>query len=1131
MFIFFSVLQIFLSVKTAKSKMAADDDGDVFEITDFTTASEWERFISRVEEILHEWKLVTSTPKSPAPKGSYTTGAWEEKTSSLKFADFNFTLTHIWLQWRDERREKSSEKESGEEEDESDIEVTPTVYGDLMNMDNDFPSRAHCVCRWYGVQDFVTLVPAGNTEAVLGESRMKILVSSVNIALSDAGCIVPVFVQIHQKWRRLYQGTCILPGSSVEFGMVHLKRTPPQYNHLAGLLDVFKAKLGTVVDHRPPVSVAVRFLYMLYEWVNAPWSQPLPDFDGEVGCSGFDKLPFGACEDPVSALNLYCTWPSLSEDMIVENQVYSDLDPLQAPLWSVRVQMTEDPQCLLGEYLSQFLALCHRQETLEQLLGGLGQEMRQSDSTGDISTALQRLTEPQLSYNMPSLSSYVAHPPKQGAVKPTLTPIEGDMLTQILQHLFPDSVKPMSGDTSEESGEETATQRLELPRQLKSAPVESLLYRFAITLCVLNHNNGGILAVAQMWQEFVLEMRYRWEHSHTVVGVEQGPPNLGSCILQQKLQMLNCCIEHKKKREQLHKGYTGEIQSPSSPFRGPSTSQVSRSMSHDECMNITDVTSINSPLGACAIEEEVTGNDACDKNNQSYSKNRNGVKNRNKGSAIRTNEKRDSQRLASSGESSDDEFFECNDDEANQSDEKDVDTTSENRNKSQGTTSEQTTEGEEMEDNENQTENEIDCQDEDQTGLEGDENREASSENPDLTGSQTTQDTNSLSNVSVVSDTQYKESYSHSPEGRLATFQDLRLINCDDRMYIPVTQEPAPMTEDMLEEHAEVLAKLGTSAEGAELRARMQSACLLSDMESFKAANPGCVLDDFVRWYSPRDWIEEQVEDEHGNLKTEGQLSVRMQIPGNMWVEVWQTARPVPARRQKRLFDDTKEAEKVLHYLSSLKPSDVVVLLMPMLIHAALLKAMENEDKDIPVLKQAIEQACNKASQVTRAPQQDAKRYEECIRMIMQAEVIIARSLSLKTKFTSELLEHRDATTELQVFVRSVLQNSEVTIRGGPMGPAGSVITKLFQSAMRASYMILDDDDTGTTQPSLAEEDSTHNSSVPNFPRPLAREYILRTILPRPAPYSRTLPQRMYCCIEEDEFRLAGAFSSDTVFQ
>ena len=43
-----------------------------------------------------------------------------------------------------------------------------------------------------------------------------------------------------------------------------------------------------------------------------------------------------------------------------------------------------------------------------------------------------------------------------------------------------------------------------------------------------------------------------------------------------------------------------------------------------------------------------------------------------------------------------------------------------------------------------------------------------------------------------------------------------------------------------------------------------------------------------------------------------GELSQRMQIPGNMWLEVWQNAKPVPARRQRRLFDDTKEAEKVL---------------------------------------------------------------------------------------------------------------------------------------------------------------------------------------------------------------------------
>lgn len=49
------------------------------------------------------------------------------------------------------------------------------------------------------------------------------------------------------------------------------------------------------------------------------------------------------------------------------------------------------------------------------------------------------------------------------------------------------------------------------------------------------------------------------------------------------------------------------------------------------------------------------------------------------------------------------------------------------------------------------------------------------------------------------------------------------------------------MTEDQLEEHSEVLAKLGTSAEGTHLRARMQSACLVSDMESFKVRHTPCV--------------------------------------------------------------------------------------------------------------------------------------------------------------------------------------------------------------------------------------------------------------------------------------------------
>lgn len=72
------------------------------------------------------------------------------------------------------------------------------------------------------------------------------------------------------------------------------------------------------------------------------------------------------------------------------------------------------------------------------------------------------------------------------------------------------------------------------------------------------------------------------------------------------------------------------------------------------------------------------------------------------------------------------------------------------------------------------------------------------------------------------------------PEGRIKRCAKLRLLKTNEPLYIPFTQEPAPMTEDRLEEHAGVLLRLGTDALGSQLRARMMSASLLSDMESFK---------------------------------------------------------------------------------------------------------------------------------------------------------------------------------------------------------------------------------------------------------------------------------------------------------
>ncbi|XP_078084242.1 rab3 GTPase-activating protein catalytic subunit isoform X9 [Mustelus asterias] len=937
------------------------------------------QFVSKIEEVLNNWKLIGSTAKKPLEKGELTSGVWEEKSDEISFADYKFSITHHYL-----KQESLTDKEIKEESEE---DALPETMQDLLSMNNDFPPRAHCLVRWYGLREFVIISPAASNDAVVSESKCNILLSSISIALGNTGCQVTLFVQIQQKSRRMYVGACEGPGVRTDFEMVHLRKVPNQYNHLSGLLDIFKSKIGCPLTPLPPISVAIRFTYVLQDWQQYSWPQQPPDFDalvgGEVGGLEFGKLPFGACEDPISELHLATTWPHLTEGIIVDNDVYSDLDALQAPQWSVRVRKADNPQCLLGDFLTEFFKLCRRKESTDELLGRAAFEDESKAENADISQALQKLTEP-TAVHMPRLStmSNMVHSARKRMHRHRRveeSPISNEVLNSILLSLY---------------------------SQFKSAPSDSLTYKLALCLCMVNFYHGGMRGVAHLWQEFVLEMRYRLENNYLVPGLTTGPPDLKCCLLHQKLQMLNCCIERKKARDD------GRKQATENALGGSMDRKVSNSKGTTDDRDV----------------KENKGESSQQKSWESWS-------------------------------DSEDEFFEC------------------------------------------------------------------LSDTEDLKVSEMKDGTAK----GEVKDGGKKENQKWRPEGRLHQHGKLTLLHTGDPLCVPVTQEPAPMTEDLLEEQSEVLAKLGTSAEGAHLRARMQSACLLSDMESFKAANPGCCLEDFVRWYSPRDYIEEEYTDEAGDKVLRKELSARMKIPGNMWAEAWETAKPIPARRQRRLFDDTREAEKVLHYLVGLKPADLTRHLLPCILHAALLKVKEEESiEDIPSVRKIIQHIITHASKLLRYSNPDIKKLEEIISQIIASEAIIARSRSLQAKFGIKKCEKEEEREELERFVSSLLEQPEVPVVGAGRGPTGSIIYKLFVNAQRAATLTPIEDEPGKAGSS--DEHRSSSGAVSEFPPPTGREIILRTTVPRPAPYSKSLPQRMYCVMLKDEFRLAGAFSSDTSF-
>ncbi|XP_074627593.1 rab3 GTPase-activating protein catalytic subunit-like isoform X2 [Acropora palmata] len=1111
-FEFFTILLRDSACSEYENNMADGDEVDeVFEITDFTTSSEWERFAARLEQLLIEWKLDGTNKKKSTSKGKELfnnfeksklnpiphkkvevderEGSWGVISERISFGNANFIVSYHHLR----TRKKSHGKKSKQTEDLEDC--LPHAMMEMFDMEFDFPPRAHCLSRWYGLKEFVVISPAEDAEAVITESKCQLLLSSIGIAATNSKCAVPIFAHILQQWRRIYHGLCIGGGFRTTFHMSQLRHIPSQYGHLAGLLDIFKDKLACPISPMPPVTLTVRFTYVLNEWADYSWPQEPPDpsscLECKVGVSNLKTLPFGACQDPLRELHLSTTWPCLSEEVIVDNSVYSDLDPCHAPQWSLRAKMSENPQCLLGEYLRGYMTLCHRQESTMQLLKNT--LMDDDHNLADITHALQRLTE---APPVASLSSAVSRATSRisaiGDGSLDEYPIPGKLLSEILQHLFPDADQDLEDleavqqellfakmESENDAKEENIQQ--DKFRSLKSAPEDSLTFFLAVGICIVYHSYGGLKAVAHLWQEFVLEMRFRWENDIFIPRLKLQAPNLGSCLLHQKLQMLNCCIERKR----LSKIRTASLQF-STNINKNSGRRIPNNTSNMESSGKSDS---NTRLESTGSQSSI---------------------------------------------SDDEEFFEA-----------------------------------------------LENQDESEKGTRN------YFENFNIEGK-----TNSDSDIENSND---NNASMYKREGGKELFGDLKLLVSGEPLVVPITQEPAPMTEDMLEEQAEILTQLGTSVEGARVRAQMQSASLLSDMEAFKAANPGCLLEDFVRWYSPFDWIlgpetQEEIEElerlknnaekaseepstpvaatvseasfgegwdteeieiadedlvskdakslmneaKAGNLdqlqapakwREEGHLSLRMRIPGNMWVEVWQSARPVPVRRQKRLFDETKEAEKVLHFLAGMKPAEVAFQLFPVLLRAAVLRIEEAGARDIPAVAFLLDKVLDKASKLSWEMPQDLTQCEEFVKQLQLCELVVARANSLRYKFQDALLKGTETDKDVEHFLSALMEKPEVTVIGAGRGPAGRVLHSLFVKQESARMQFGGDESPFPNQ-------QRHSATLPqDFPSPTGREYILRTTIPKPRPSSRPCPQRMYCVLTNDEFRLAGAFTDDVIFQ
>eukprot|EP00536_Pseudo-nitzschia_multiseries_P012324 jgi/Psemu1/208354/e_gw1.466.49.1 len=200
---------------------------------------------------------------------------------------------------------------------------------------------------------------------------------------------------------------------------------------------------------------------------------------------------------------------------------------------------------------------------------------------------------------------------------------------------------------------------------------------------------------------------------------------------------------------------------------------------------------------------------------------------------------------------------------------------------------------------------------------------------------------------------------SHRRPGARCPVADMAINSTGDQLYAPYLQRPHPLTDDvalqrriMLSKSDEVREKKGALKGRLELAHRLQRPKLMSDMSSFKAANPKCTIEDFTRWYgnpgSPfddyntddliSDEISVQSAFQESAAKKLDKASEAMRVlvsTRDFWSQCWEQSLPVPAAEQHPLFDHVSTVEMVIDYLEQLHPANLMNQVMAVNLSSA----------------------------------------------------------------------------------------------------------------------------------------------------------------------------------------------------
>ncbi|CAO3609109.1 unnamed protein product [Cunninghamella blakesleeana] len=931
----------------SKRRQSSSYAEELFEFVDYTSVSNFERLVTAIEEILLSWGVKDgsygvfseTTISSHKKSNSQSNTNGYALHESISVGDEAYKLTYYYQPVLSLAELTSTTK-------------YPFSYDDfyLFNppqVSTDTSKVFHPLHRWTGVSRFFILTPVSDSlksklfsssKIAVDIHKSKYLISACSTAFNNLHCSIPIFIQTGQPRYNTFNGYMFQQNGimdlDIRFDMTSIP--PPNIQcHMCDFLDLFTQKLDIhrfnngiaplTLQDKQNILTGAAFTYNLKNWFDENWKQW--DDTSDILLKSKNKtsrsenntymdlmdsiktlppLPFGSYNDPLRTLTLSTIFPLSNNSKHIENELSNNMDALTAKFWIITRELAQLSQqrgylsTLLNEVISSWV----RDPSNRDYLAPYDSDNLTMDDAAEKDSGLMRNLIHAVSQNRGSIPTV--------AQTGQITFMKTDQVEDIINAVFDledgrrysgilftdyislrDSNKDISLFTSQSLG-------LRL-KYGSIAPWNSFLWKLfvyglhafleisnvsgsssSLSLPSSSTSYMGFLRI--LWTEVLRRIRWHWEHLIPIPNVDphlyhpsstnneefansddtQNEDTLGIDLrynIVHQKLTMLNCCIHQRLKEAKINKDSKHTHNAKKPS--------SKSMDKDNMNNklpdtLTDFLEEMTDIKKEALNGSEPNSDISD-------------------SEMFFDSMEDIENIVSIKKKSTKNNHSCSSSISDASEV--IPPTSMNESFVRLNYS---------------------------SSADSDQFHQESNDFGDI------DDWLGVTKESEISEPDIFEGRSHQHKSIL-------LLKTSTPLWVPITQNPGFMTEDMIQQQADVFESLGTSINATKLRAKLQSAQLYSDMQAFKAANPHSVLEDFVRWHSPKDWIESL------DGSTSGHLSSRMSQPTNIWQELWRCSKRIPASRQRSLFNLNAEGEKALHYLESLPVYEMFSSLLPTL--------------------------------------------------------------------------------------------------------------------------------------------------------------------------------------------------------